>query len=99
MTNEISNSGTPSTSDYPIYSVIGLDLGVSETDLVIGDDHFNIIEVFHCNNPDEAMEKLKDFNLAYPKAMITNNAIIAVQFYQFKIGKLKKSLGIGDEND
>ncbi|WP_151767908.1 hypothetical protein [Acinetobacter oleivorans] len=75
---------------HPVYSVLGLDLGVTETDLVIGDDHFNVIEVFHTSDAEEAMLKLDEFNKSFPKALVTNNAIFAHLYYEYQIEEMKK---------
>lgn len=75
-------------STYATYSVLALDLATSETDLIIGDDHFNIIETYHTNDTDQAFIKLKEFNDSYPKAMVTNNAAIARQLYEYQVEQL-----------
>lgn len=73
---------------YPVYSVIGLDLEIDEPHLILGNDYLMVSEVFHTNDGKEAQEKLQQFNKAFPKAMITNNAIIALEY----IGLVKKRL-------
>jgi hypothetical protein len=79
-------------SKYPLYSVLGLDLGVTETDLVFEDVHLNIIELFHTNNAGEALQKLEEFKVSFPKAMLTNNAAIARFNLEYQVNEMKKKL-------
>ncbi|MDQ1207229.1 hypothetical protein QE380_000152 [Acinetobacter baylyi] len=74
---------------YPVFTVSALDLATHETCLILEDQHWNIIEVFHTNDLDEAMNKLNEFNESYPKALMTNNAILATHYYQYRIEALK----------
>ncbi|WP_198077838.1 hypothetical protein [Acinetobacter calcoaceticus] len=83
--------------DYPIYSVIGLDLEVDEPHLILGDDYLMVSECFHTNDGEEAQEKLQQFKEAFPKAMITNNAIIALEYLGIEKKRLEKKLGIAKE--
>lgn len=76
--------------DYPDFTVSALDLATHETCLILEDQHWNIIEVFHTNDIDEAMTKLNEFNESYPKALMTNNAILATHYYQYRIQAVKK---------
>ncbi|MPW43333.1 hypothetical protein [Acinetobacter guerrae] len=77
-------------TNYPDFTVSALDLATHETCLILEDQHWNIIEVFHTNDIDEAMTKLDEFNESHPKALLTNNAILATHYYQYKIETVKK---------
>ncbi|MGU2619212.1 hypothetical protein ACVH7T_04605 [Acinetobacter baumannii] len=80
--------------DYPVYSVVGLDLEVNEPHLILGDDYLMVSECFHTNDGEEAQEKLKQFKKAFPKAMVTNNAIISLEWLGLKKKRLEKELGM-----
>ncbi|AWL19465.1 hypothetical protein DIW83_10725 [Acinetobacter nosocomialis] len=83
--------------NYPTYSVIGLDLEVEEPHLILGDDYLMVSECFHTNDGYKAQEKLQQFKQAFPKAMITNNAIISLEYLGIKKKRLEKELGITNE--
>ncbi|HHY2118543.1 TPA: hypothetical protein ACV20N_002384 [Acinetobacter baumannii] len=83
--------------DYPIYSVIGLDLELNEPHLILGDDYLMVSECFHTNSAKEAHEKLQQFKDAFPKAMITNNAIISIEYLGFRKKQINSKLGINNE--
>lgn len=97
MNNENPKMQKQLQQDYPVYTVVALDLGVNETCIVLDDEHWNIIEVFHTDSTEEAFLKHEEFSASYPKAIITNNAIIATHFYQYKIEELKQELGLAKE--
>ncbi|WP_407493703.1 hypothetical protein [Acinetobacter baumannii] len=80
--------------DYPVYSVVGLDLEVNEPHLILGDDYLMVSECFHTNDGEEAQEKLKQFRKAFPKVMVTNNAIISLEWLGLKKKQLEKELGM-----
>ncbi|MBF6822483.1 hypothetical protein HN294_20670, partial [Acinetobacter baumannii] len=46
---------------------------------------------------DEAQEKLQQFKKAFPKVMVTNNAIISLEYLGIKKKELEKELGITNE--
>ncbi|HHX4931672.1 TPA: hypothetical protein ACVB6J_003044 [Acinetobacter baumannii] len=83
--------------DYPVYSVVGLDLEVNEPHLIVGDDYLMVSECFHTNDADEAQEKFRQFKKAFPKVMVTNNAIISLEYLGIKKKELEKELGITNE--
>ncbi|OFD33747.1 hypothetical protein A1D06_15160 [Acinetobacter baumannii] len=83
--------------DYPVYSVVGLDLEVNEPHLIVGDDYLMVSECFHTNDGDEAQEKLQKFKKAFPKVMVTNNAIISLEYLGIEKKRLEKELGITNE--
>ncbi|EHU2649508.1 hypothetical protein AZG96_RS05215 [Acinetobacter baumannii] len=76
--------------NFSLYSVLGLDLAVNETDLVFEDEHLNIIEVFHTNDTEQALQKLEEFKISFPKAMLTNNAAFARIYSEHRIVEIKK---------
>lgn len=80
--------------EYPIYSVVGLDQEVEEPHLIIGEDYLMVSELFHTNDGQAALEKLEQFKIAFPVAMITNNAIIALEYTTIKKERLEKELGL-----
>ncbi|MCR4532491.1 hypothetical protein [Acinetobacter venetianus] len=80
--------------EYPIYSVVGLDQEIDEPHLIIGEDYLMVSEVFHTNDGQAAQEKLEQFKNAFPIAMITNNAIIALECTTIKKERLEKELGL-----
>ncbi|ENX60685.1 hypothetical protein F885_01793 [Acinetobacter higginsii] len=75
-------------STYSTYSVLALDLATTETELIIGDDHLNIIEAFHTDDAQQALNKLNEFKTSYPKSMVTTNTAIARQLYEYQIEQL-----------
>ncbi|ENV09502.1 hypothetical protein F966_02160 [Acinetobacter higginsii] len=85
-------------STYPTYSVLALDLATAETDLIIGDDHLNIIEAFHTDDAHQALNKLNEFKTSYPKSMVTTNAAVARQLYEYQIEQLVQAFPCLAEN-
>ena len=73
---------------------MGLDQEVDEPHLIIGEDYLMVSEVFHTNDGQAAQEKLEQFKKAFPIAMITNNAIIALEYTTLKKERLEKELGL-----
>lgn len=82
--------------DYPVYSVIGLDQELNEPHLIIGEDYLMVSEIFHTNDGAAAQSKLKQFKEAFPRAMVTNNAIISLEFIRIKKEQLEKELGLSN---
>ncbi|MBV6572819.1 hypothetical protein JL980_07595 [Acinetobacter baumannii] len=80
--------------DYPVYSVVGLDLEVNEPHLIVGDDYLMVSECFNTNDADEAQEKFRQFKKAFPKAVFTNNAIISLEYLGIEKKRLEKELGM-----
>ncbi|OTL07922.1 hypothetical protein B9X91_16195, partial [Acinetobacter baumannii] len=65
--------------------------------LIVGDDYLMVSECFHTNDADEAQEKFRQFKKAFPKTMVTNNAIISLEYLGIKKKRLEKELGITNE--
>lgn len=84
--------------EYPVYSVVGLDQEVDEPHVIIGDDYLMVSEVFHTNDGQAAQEKLEQFKIAFPIAMITNNAVIALECTTIKKERLEKELGLSSRS-
>ena len=79
--------------NIPAFSVIGLDLAVQETDVIIEDKHYCIIDVQFTNSESDTDKILANTIESHPKAIVVNNHAIHREFLRYQIEKMKKDLG------
>lgn len=78
--------------NYPAFSVLGLDIAVQETDVIIEDEHYCIVDVQFTNSESDTDKILANTIESHPKAIVVNNHAIHREFLRYQIEKIKKDL-------